>query len=133
MKVWQYAQKGERIKDMRPFLYRTLRNLIVDEYRKHKSVSLEAVAERSETSVENLLAPDESNTLEAAIDRHEGGRALAALRELPDPYREAVTLRYVGSFSVKEIADMVGESENVVSVRVHRGLKKLRAILEPNE
>jgi RNA polymerase sigma factor (sigma-70 family) len=130
MKVWQYAQKGEVIQDLRPFLYRTLRNLIIDEYRKHKASSLEALAVQANAQVEDLLQPDESNTLEAAVGRHEGKRALAALQELQEPYRESITLRYVDGLSPREIAQLVGESENVVSVRVHRGLKKLRALLE---
>jgi RNA polymerase sigma factor (sigma-70 family) len=79
---------------------------------------------------EDLLTPDESNTLEAAVGRHEGARALKALEELAEPYREAVTMRYVDGLSPTEIAQAIGESENVVSVRVHRGLKKLRAALE---
>lgn len=133
MKVWQYAQKGGEISELRPFLYRTLRNLIIDEYRKHKAVSLEAMAEGREADPEDLMAPDESNTLEAAVERHEGARALKALGELAEPYREAVTLRYVDGLSPTEIAGMIGESENVVSVRVHRGLKKLRAILDNDE
>ncbi len=134
MKVWVYAQKGTAdIRQLRPFLYRTLRNLIIDEYRKHKATSLEAMAERNETDVEDFMSPDESNTLEAAVGRYEGTRALEALRRLDEPYREAVTLRYVDGLSPQEIAPMIGESENVVSVRVHRGLKKLKAILESNE
>jgi RNA polymerase sigma-70 factor (ECF subfamily) len=131
MKVWVYAQKGTAdIRELRPFLYRTLRNLIIDEYRKHKATSLEAMAERSQMDVEDIMAPDESNTLEAAVGRHEGARALKALQQLDEPYREAVTLRYVDSLSPQEIASLIGESENVVSVRVHRGLKKLKAALE---
>jgi RNA polymerase sigma-70 factor (ECF subfamily) len=131
MKVWQYAQKGgQDIKSLRPFLYRTLRNLIIDEYRKHKAVSLEAMAERAQMDVEDYMTPDESNTLEAAVGRHEGKRALAALKDLAEPYREAVVMRYIDGLSPQEIAKAIGESENVVSVRVHRGLKKLRAILE---
>jgi DNA-directed RNA polymerase specialized sigma24 family protein len=39
-------------------------------------------------------------------------------------------MRYVDGLSPQEIAGLIGESENVVSVRVHRGLKKLRALLE---
>lgn len=138
MKVWVYARKAQKndsadIREIRPFLYRTLRNLIIDEYRKHKATSLEAMAERNDMDVEAFLAPDESNTLEAAVGRYEGARALEALKRLDDPYREAVTLRYVDGLSPQEIAPMIGESENVVSVRVHRGLKKLKAILENNE
>ncbi len=131
LKVWEYAQKGEEIREIRPFLYRTLRHLIIDEYRRKKSVSLEALVEGHEDrSVETLLPPDESNTLEAAVERFDGKRALAALKELPDPYREAISLRYVEGLSPREIGDIVGESENAVSVRIHRGLKKLKDTLE---
>lgn len=130
MKAWSYAQKGEDIKEIRPFLYRTLRNLIIDEYRKHKATSLEAMAEKYDMDVEDFLSPDESNTIEAAIDRHESVRVLEVLKEVPEPYKEAVTLRYIDGLSPTEIAKAIGESENVVSVRVHRGLKKLRALVE---
>jgi RNA polymerase sigma-70 factor (ECF subfamily) len=129
-RTWEYIQKGNQVEQVRPFLYRTLRHLIIDEYRKKKSVSLEAIAEANEMESESLMPADESNTLEAAIDRHEGKRALEALKELPDLYREAVSLRYIEGLSPSEIADILDESENVVSVRVHRGLKKLRDILD---
>lgn len=130
LRVWDYAKKGEDIRQLRPFLYRTLRHLIIDEYRRKKSASLEGMATASEKDVEDLLPADESNTLEAAMDRHDGSRALARLQELPEPYLEAVTLRYVDGLSPQEIAIIIGESENVVSVRVHRGLKKLKTLLE---
>jgi len=133
MKAWDYCRKGGTIADMRPFLYRTLRNLIIDEYRKHKATSLEAMAERGQMDPEDLMPADESNTLEAAVGRHEGSRALKALQELSEPYREAVVMRYVDGLSPQEIAEVIGVSENVVSVRVHRGLKKLRALLEDDE
>ncbi len=131
LKVWDYAQKGEEIRELRPFLYRTLRHLIIDEYRRKKTVSLEAMTEANEDpNVEALLPPDESNTLEAAIERFDGKRALQALADLPEPYREAISLRYVEGLSPREIGDIVGESENAVSVRIHRGLKKLKELLE---
>ncbi len=131
LKAWEYARKGEEIRELRPFLYRTLRHLIIDEYRRKKSVSLEGLVGDSEDgSVEALLPTDDSNTLEAAVERFEGARAMAALKALPDTYREALTLRYVNGLSPREIGDIVGESENAVSVRIHRGLKKLKVLLE---
>jgi len=131
LKTWEYIERGERVEEFRPFLYRTLRNLIIDEYRKKKPRSLEAMLEiGEETDVETLMPADESNTLERAVERFEGKRALEALEQLPDLYREVITLRYVESLSPKEIAEIVGESENAVSVRLHRGLKKLHTLLE---
>lgn len=136
LRTWDYMQKGHEIEQMRPFLYRTLRHLIIDEYRKKKSVSLEKIVEGTDGNVEDLLPADESNTLEAAVERFDGIRVLEALTRLDEPYRESVTMRYVDGLSPQEIAKITGESENVISVRVHRGLKKLRDMLtekEPNE
>ena len=131
MKSWEYAKKGTPIEELRPFLYRTLRHLIIDEYRRKKAVSLEAMAlAQEEQSVEALLPADESNTLERAIERFDGKVVLRALEQLAEPYREAVSLRYVEGLSPKEIATIVEESENVVSVRVHRGLAKLKEMLK---
>jgi len=130
LRAWDYIGKGGEIAQMRPFLYRTLRHLIIDEYRRKKPHSLEAMVENEEGSVEDLLPADESNTLEAALVRHEGARVLEALTRLPEPYREAVTMRYVDGLTPQEIAEATGESTNVASVRVHRGLKKLRELLE---
>ena len=133
LRAMEYTRKGEVIEQVRPFLYRTLRHLIIDEYRRKKAVSLEALAERAEEEPEALLPADESNTLEAAIDRLDGAAVLRAAQELPDLYREALTLRYVEGLSPREIAAIIGESENTVSVRVHRALKKLRELLEHDE
>ncbi len=133
LKVWDYTKKGGTIEQLRPFLYRTLRHLIIDEYRKKKSVSLEAMVESYDGEVEDLLPSDDSNTLERAFDRFDGARVLEALTRLQEPYRESVTMRYVDGLSPQEIAEAIGESENVVSVRVHRGLKKLKEMMEPTD
>jgi RNA polymerase sigma-70 factor (ECF subfamily) len=132
LRTWEYIEKGNTVLEFRPFLYRTLKNLIIDEYRKMKTQSLDAMVEGTEGgSIETLLPPDETNTLEAAINRFEGAHALEALQELPDAYKEVLILRYVEGLSPKEIAHQLEESENAVSVRVHRGLKKLKELLEP--
>lgn len=133
MRAWRYVQKGEEIRDYRAFLFRTLRNLIIDEYRKHKMVSLEGMLIDEDDTVERLLPADESNTLEAAIDRFEGKRVLESVKALPDLYREVILLRYMEGLSPQEIAQVLGESENVISVRIHRGLKKLKLLLEPEK
>jgi RNA polymerase sigma-70 factor (ECF subfamily) len=91
------------------------------------------MVEDGEGSIEALLPHDESNTLEAAIDRFEGSRALLMLKELPDSYREVLVMRYIDGLTPGEIAKVIKESENAVSVRIHRGLKKLRALLEAEE
>jgi RNA polymerase sigma-70 factor (ECF subfamily) len=131
LRTWEYVSKGEEVRDYRAFLFRTLRHRIIDEYRKRKTVSLEGMLDDETDSIEALLPPDETNTLEAAMDRYDGTRVLAGLEQLPDLYREVILLRYVDGLAPQEIARILDESENVVSVRIHRGLKKLRILLEP--
>ncbi|KND51371.1 MAG: RNA polymerase sigma factor [Parcubacteria bacterium C7867-001] len=131
MKTWEYLERGGEIRELRAFLFRTLKNLIIDEYRRSKSESLEALVDTDEgETIDALIPPDETNTVESAIARLDGERALALVSELPDPYREAILLRYVDGFSPKEIANVTELTENIVSVRIHRGLKKLRVLLE---
>ena len=132
-RVWEYVVKGSEVREYRAFLFRTLRHLIIDEYRKKKTVSLEGMMQEDDESVERMLPTDDSNTLEAATLRFEGSQVLAQVARLPDAYREVILLRFVEGMSPQEIAMVLSESENVVSVRIHRGLKKLKDLLEtPN-
>ncbi len=134
LRTWKYLSGGQEIQELRPFLYRTLKNLIIDEYRKMKTYSLEAMIDQEEgETVESLLPQDDSNTLEAAIDRFEGKRALDMLSKLPIAYKEVLVMRYVDGLSPKEIAEELSESENTISVRLHRALKKLRDLFEVEE
>lgn len=119
------------IRDMRAFLYQTLRNLIIDEYRRKKSASLDAMLEDEHANADALLPTDESNTLEAAMERLDGRAALAKVRDLPHAYAEAILLRFVDGLTPGEIAKRVGASENLVSVRIHRGLRELKKLLTP--
>lgn len=130
-RTWDYVRKGGEVRELRPFLYRTLKNLIIDEYRKNKLQSLDSMLENSESgAMEALLPQDETNTLEAAMERLDGKQALAVLPQLPPAYSEVLSLRYIEGLSPKEIAEVLGESQTLVSVRIHRGLKKLRELLE---
>ena len=69
-------------------------------------------------------------SLAATID---GRKAFELLATLPDEYREVIVLRFVDELGPKEISQLVEESENVVSVRLHRGLKMLRSAMEREE
>ena len=120
VRTWDYINKGKTILNMRAFLYRTLNNLVIDEYRKKKAVSLDYLDEEGFTPV----APEETS----ANDRFEGVRAMKLLDEIPSPYKEAVYMRFVNGLELWEISEITGESENTVSVHVHRGLKKLKEL-----
>ncbi len=55
--------------------------------------------------------------------------ALAAIRALPEAYRETLILRLVEGMTGPEIAARTGLTTGSVRVNLHRGLKQLREIL----
>lgn len=120
MKTWVYLQKTGKIELMRAFLYHVLNRLIIDEYRKHKTISLDLL---SEGGLE--LKAINSENLFNIID----GKTLALLIEkLPLKYRAVITMRFIKELSLKEMSVLTKETENAMSVQVHRGLAKLRLI-----
>jgi|SRR3989344_533818 len=118
MKTWDYIAQGNDIGNIRAFLYRVARNIIIDYTRKKKEDSLEALQESGFNP-----GLDERANKEIEFDFQ---AALQAIKSLDEKYREAVTMRYIEGYSPKEIARMIDETENVVSVRIHRGLQQLR-------
>lgn len=124
MRAWEYlaAHPGEQVLNMRALLYRIARNLIIDEYRSHKryNQSLDELTEESGFEVSDDRA-------HKAIEQGaEMSRVLALMDELPNATREVLALRYNDDMPVKEIAELLGETENVISVRIHRGLAALK-------
>jgi RNA polymerase sigma-70 factor, ECF subfamily len=127
MKAWEYLCKGNDIENVKAFLYHAAHNLVINEALKRKrrgDVSLEALQESG-------FDPGSDKDHEDTKKKIDEGEVLSKLQSVPSPYREALVFRYVDNLSPAEIADVTGESANVVSVRIHRGLQKLRPLLEP--
>lgn len=124
LRLWRYLLEDKEISNMKSFLFTTARNLIIDEYRKKKFESLDKMTEEGF----DIDGGDDIPLL--SVDSE---KALKALQSLDPLYREIMILRYVNSLSPKEIAIITGLSENVVSVRIHRALEKLRDDLNIHE
>lgn len=56
-------------------------------------------------------------------------RSEQALATLPEDARAVVVLRDIEGLSTKEVADLLGVTENVVKVRLHRAHARLRTLL----
>jgi RNA polymerase sigma-70 factor (ECF subfamily) len=69
-------------------------------------------------------APDERAETADLVRRSE-----AALATLPEDARSVVVLRDIEGLSTKEVADLLGVTETVVKVRLHRAHARLRALV----
>ncbi len=65
----------------------------------------------------------------AAPELDQRDEVQAALRHLDEEQRRAVVLRYLHDLDYREIAYVLGITENACRLRVHKALKRLRAIL----
>jgi RNA polymerase sigma-70 factor (ECF subfamily) len=54
----------------------------------------------------------------------------AAVAKLDDPYRETIALRFFGELSLDEIASQTGRPLGTVKTHLHRGLIRLRGVVE---
>jgi RNA polymerase sigma factor (sigma-70 family) len=128
MRFWNSLVLGKDINNHRTFLFTIARNIIIDFYRKKKAFSLETLMENASEgrSSFQLVAP---NNVETEV---EADFLIAKIRELPEPYSNAVYLRCVEELKPREISEILGESANVISVRISRGLEQLRQLLHIN-
>lgn len=131
IKAWEYIRGGGEIRFWKSFLYRILNNLIIDEYRRKKEQSLDVLLEDDPVRANAYIAIDSRAESEKRLDEELLIKKIRTfIPQLPEQQRTVLTLRYIDGFSLKEIASMLDTSENVVSVRVHRAIGRLRKLCE---
>lgn len=79
----------------------------------------------------HVALPDELPSGQASGGaRAEAARALAAIRSLPEAYRETLLMRLLAGMTGREIAERTGLEPGSVRVNLHRGMKLLRQRME---
>src|SRR5262245_1728188 len=99
----------------------TLRDHLRREARRRKRITFVPDLE----DVDRPVAPGDPLAKEEAAEK-----LLEAIRELPRKLRDPLLLRHSKDLSYREIARILGISENAVQVRVFRARRKLRELCE---
>ena len=86
---------------------------------------------RWRTSDEGLeLEPDPKARVEDEVEASERrAEVRAALKDLPDPQRQALLLAYFGGYTQREIAALVGVPLGTVKTRMAAGMRKMKEAL----
>ncbi len=121
VRTWEYLRSGKTVDNQRAFVYRVANNIIVDQFRKKRELSLDALRDDGFDAGFEPLAGAALEMDAAAVRK--------VIDRLDPKYRDPILLRHVNGISVKEIAAILGVSENVASVRIHRGIEKLRLLI----
>jgi len=125
IKTWAYLVKHGEVQSMKSFLYHVLTHLIIDEYRKSKPASLDALQDKG-------FDPP-MHTHERLPEMWDGQKAATLIEQLPPRYQTIVRMRFLQDLSIKEISELTGQSSNTVTVQSHRGLRRLRLLYAQQE
>ena len=69
------------------------------------------------------------SVIDEVVTQEEFTRAMNAIEQLSDPERQIVLLRFVDMFKLEEIVGIMGMPMNTIKSHLHRGRKKLCALL----
>lgn len=116
--LWQALPRFRGECSERTFVFRIAHNRCLTHAMRRKPAA--AALEEAAEPADRLPGPERKAI---AADLHE--RLLAAVRSLPLPYRQVITL-LLEDLSHAEIAEVLGLTENNVAVRLNRARKALR-------
>lgn len=117
-KLKSYSYRG---KPFIAWLYRIALNEVYMQYRKNK---IELVYHLDPEKFSSL---DEDMDKELKTEQQE--KLVDALSKLGKEEIDLVEMRYFSGISITEIAEVLGISENLVSVRIHRVIKKIKELI----
>ena len=122
----QYDEERCRQLQLRPWLFKTVRNLALNRRRSKR----DKIERPMEAFDDNRLGPFVGSHSSEFEKQEEAEMLRAALSSLPVEARELIVLRFMEEMSYGEIARTVGSTEAALRGKVFRSLKLLRESLE---
>ena len=105
-----------------PWIFRIARNAVVDHYRRQRRVcSIDRVEQE---------APWSADPAWAFLGRERQAELRELVSQLSDEQRDVVLMRFAADLSFGEIAATLKKNEAAVRMLLHRGLRKLKSVLD---
>lgn len=98
----------------------------VDAVRREESMRRRREKAAQESAAEFALSPEVAAVDHQVLQRLRGERVRSALKALPAPQREALTLAYFGGYTQREVASLTNTPLGTVKTRMLTGMRRLR-------
>jgi len=115
-----YVNKSSNIDNERAYLYKTSRNIVIDQSRKEKSSS-ETLYEEEEHSI-----PQEEQPHEQVVQSNQYEQMMKIVQSLPPKCQQAFILHVIEGYSRKEISSKMGISMAAVEKNILRASEKIK-------
>ena len=113
------------VASFRTWLYRIASNKIVDFFR-----SIQYKQRQLEINIDDVCAAVNDSLEDLYIDKENICRVLSAMHELPFESQQIVRMKVYAERTFREIAAVLGISENTVKTKYYAALKKIREKVE---
>ena len=118
LRILRFRSRYDAAGAFETWLFRIARNVAIDRHsRVHREVSVDALRD---------IPALQGSPLDAVTTTEDHEALARALAEIPVHHREALLLRAVAGLSHREVAAVLGCSEQASRVRVHRAAEALR-------
>ena len=116
-RYWQYLRDGKEMTNTRSLLYTIAHNMAKDWYKRKKADSLDVQMESGHTPSAPTASPEE---VAAYLE------VLTTIDDMEEKDKEVLLLTYVEGLHPQDIALLLSETANTISVRLNRATKKVR-------
>ena len=130
VKVWRKIKKFDKKYKFKNWLYAIAKNTCLDYLKKNKAINFSELNLTDDNLLfEDLIKATGLSPREELESAHETDILNSAIDKLPEKYKTAVKLHYLGGFKFREIANQLKESIETIKSRNRRGLIKLKKYL----
>lgn len=116
-KYWQYLRDGKEMTNTRSLLYTIANNMAKDWYKKKKAVSLDEKMEAGQVPQDKSASPETVSEYQEVLN---------TIEDMEQKDKEVLLLKHVEGLDPKDIAEVLEESANTISVRLNRATKRLQ-------
>ncbi len=122
-------KRSESIREPRSYIFRTAQNLALD-HLKRAETRLTTPTDAIDDVDPDVDGREQDPTYDLVASNEEFAQFCEAIRRLPKQCRRAFVLRKVYGHSLREIAEIMGISQNVVEKHITRGIKRCEQYLD---
>lgn len=122
IKLWRFAPNWQPTGSLQAYISRLVYTSCMDIHRKIRP---------TEELPEEI--PQKETILDTLLDKEQRTRLLEAINTLPERQKEAILMHYMGEYSQREVAQILGTTEKGIERLLARSRQKLRGLLTPAE
>ncbi len=116
-RYWQYLREGKEMTNTRSFLYTIANNMAKDWYKKKKTVSLDEKISAGQIPKDLAINPEDMASYQEVLDN---------IDDMEEKDKAVLILKYLEGLEPKDMAEVLEETANTISVRLNRATKRLQ-------